>query len=223
MKPAAEWRQEGKGEREGGRQSGRVGAPWKALRIPRHWLFPEGSQALGIWDLSLVWVPAEGQDVMESHSPSQEDRQLWSCRETGVTTALLEEGVPQEASPAWGGTGWGGVEKELLWGSHRRLVSERHLQVGQQGQEAALCPGLTVLGIPGWPGQALQREVHGLKRVRGTEGRLCEPKLPERGEPAPGPTGLKGCHPQGRQAGLGVTSLNSQPRAAFSDDRPPVT
>lgn len=99
MKPAAEWRQEGKGEREGGRQSGRMGAPWKALRIPRHWLFPEGSQALGIWDLSLGWVPAEGQDVMESHSPSQEDRQLWSCRETGVTTALLEEGVPQEATP----------------------------------------------------------------------------------------------------------------------------
>ena len=60
VKPAAEWRQEGKAEREGGGQSRRVGAPWKALRIPRRWLFPEGSQALGIWDLSLVWVPAEG-------------------------------------------------------------------------------------------------------------------------------------------------------------------
>ena len=62
--------------------------------------------------------------------------------------------------------------------------------------------------------------------MRGTEGRLCEPRLPEQGEPAPGPTGLEGCCPQGRRAGLGVMSLNSQPRAAFSDDPgrgPPVS
>lgn len=99
MKPVRQWWQEGKAEWEGGSQSGRVGAPWKALRIPRHWPFPEGSQALGIWDLSLVWVPAEGQDVMDSHSPSQENRQLWSCRETGVVAALLGEGIPWGASP----------------------------------------------------------------------------------------------------------------------------
>lgn len=62
--------------------------------------------------------------------------------------------------------------------------------------------------------------------MRGAEGRLCEPRLPEQGEPAPGPTGLEGCCPQGRRAGLGVTSLNNQPRAAFSDDPgrgPPVS
>ena len=56
--------------------------------------------------------------MMESHSPSQEDRQLWSCRETGVTAALLEEGVPRGASSPGGGTGWGGVEKELPRGAH---------------------------------------------------------------------------------------------------------
>ena len=56
------------------------------------------------------------------------------------------------------------------------------------------------------------------------EGRLCEPRLPEWGEPVPGPTGLEGCHSQGRRIDLGgVTSLNSQSRAVFSDDRPPVT
>lgn len=114
---SAEWSQEGEAEREGGGQSGRVGAPWKALSVPKRWPFPEGSQALGIWDLSLVWVPAEGQDVMESRSPSQENRQLWSCRETGVTAALLGEGIPWKASPPGGGMGWGGGEKELPWGA----------------------------------------------------------------------------------------------------------
>ena len=94
-----------------------MGAPWKALSVPKRWPFPEGSQALGIWDLSLVWVPAEGQDVMESRSPSQENRQLWSCRETGVTAALLGEGIPWKASPPGGGMGWGGGEKELPWGA----------------------------------------------------------------------------------------------------------
>lgn len=108
--------------REGGSQKREGGCPGDGSRLSQ--ALAASRRLSGPWDLESQ--PCCGsrlgaRDVKEFHIPSQGNRQLQSCRETGVTAALLGE------RPSWGrllgggsGQGRGG---EGLPGGPRRRVS----------------------------------------------------------------------------------------------------